>query len=387
MHKEEVFLIPIPDGHSWLGDFAAGVRRRGAGREALAAFLAGLRRRAVVTAAEMRMHLRVYRRERGPVRRHADPVLPADHHRTVRGVRVHDRAAPPDPVFSRTAAATPRRTAARPVRRHVTPGRYGQAHSAGHGDRDGPGVHRVGPRSSSPCRSPMTCRWLRRATCRADGRHAPMLFSGTVFVATEQGFSVELVPWSAEASYRMPVSVWRELVDAHFPARAWPRPAGHAGRAVAVQGAECAAHLGRHPDRAPGCCPRRRASGRARSGGRDGGDAAVNLDPVRSSRTRSRTRATSCTPTGLSGAEEPEPLELRWRTAPGYAAAEESETITRAECVLEHGGSRPVRSYCGSCRSSGGPPAARVLLPRFGTRRWQPESRRPRTVPRCSATG
>src|ERR1700739_2276924 len=35
-----------------------------------------------------------------------------------------------------------------------------------------------------------------------------MLFSGTVFVATEEGFSVELVPWSAEASYRMPVSVW-----------------------------------------------------------------------------------------------------------------------------------------------------------------------------------
>src|SRR6516165_8852170 len=35
-----------------------------------------------------------------------------------------------------------------------------------------------------------------------------LLFSGTVFVATEEGFSVELVPWSAEATYRMPVSVW-----------------------------------------------------------------------------------------------------------------------------------------------------------------------------------
>src|SRR6201996_8478100 len=50
-----------------------------------------------------------------------------------------------------------------------------------------------------------------------------MLFSSTVFVATEQGFSVELVPWSAEASYRMPVAVWRELVDAHFPGSAWLR--------------------------------------------------------------------------------------------------------------------------------------------------------------------
>jgi len=48
-----------------------------------------------------------------------------------------------------------------------------------------------------------------------------LLFSGTVFVATEEGYSVELVPWSAEASYRMPVSVWRDLVDMHFPGRAW----------------------------------------------------------------------------------------------------------------------------------------------------------------------
>jgi hypothetical protein len=48
-----------------------------------------------------------------------------------------------------------------------------------------------------------------------------LLFSGTVFVATDEGFSVELVPWSAEASYRMPVSVWHDLVDAHFPGRSW----------------------------------------------------------------------------------------------------------------------------------------------------------------------
>jgi hypothetical protein len=48
-----------------------------------------------------------------------------------------------------------------------------------------------------------------------------LLFSGTVFVATEAGFSVELVPWSAEATYRMPVATWRELVEAHFPGRAW----------------------------------------------------------------------------------------------------------------------------------------------------------------------
>jgi len=50
-----------------------------------------------------------------------------------------------------------------------------------------------------------------------------LLFSGTVFVANGDGFSVELVPWSAEASYRMPVSIWRELVDVHFPNSAWLR--------------------------------------------------------------------------------------------------------------------------------------------------------------------
>jgi hypothetical protein len=50
-----------------------------------------------------------------------------------------------------------------------------------------------------------------------------LLFSGTVFVATENGYSVELVPWSAEASYRMPVTVWQDLVDAHFPGSAWLR--------------------------------------------------------------------------------------------------------------------------------------------------------------------
>ncbi|MBV9093650.1 MAG: hypothetical protein JO132_07215 [Streptosporangiaceae bacterium] len=52
-----------------------------------------------------------------------------------------------------------------------------------------------------------------------------MLFSGTVFTENPSGhgYSVELVPWSSEASYRMPVRVWRDLVDAHFPGSAWLR--------------------------------------------------------------------------------------------------------------------------------------------------------------------
>ncbi len=50
-----------------------------------------------------------------------------------------------------------------------------------------------------------------------------MLFSGTIFVATDTGYSVELVPWSSEATYRMPVSVWQDIVEAHFPGSAWLR--------------------------------------------------------------------------------------------------------------------------------------------------------------------
>ncbi len=52
------------------------------------------------------------------------------------------------------------------------------------------------------------------------------LFSGTVFVAGVQGgagFMVERVPWEKEASFRLPVRVWRELMDGYFPGAAWIR--------------------------------------------------------------------------------------------------------------------------------------------------------------------
>jgi hypothetical protein len=34
---------------------------------------------------------------------------------------------------------------------------------------------------------------------------------------------VTQVPWSSETRYRLPVSVWREAIDAHFPNSAWIR--------------------------------------------------------------------------------------------------------------------------------------------------------------------
>jgi hypothetical protein len=50
-----------------------------------------------------------------------------------------------------------------------------------------------------------------------------LLFSGTVFLANGGSYSVELIPWSSEATYRMPVSVWQDVVNDHFPASAWLR--------------------------------------------------------------------------------------------------------------------------------------------------------------------
>lgn len=50
-----------------------------------------------------------------------------------------------------------------------------------------------------------------------------LLFSGTVFTRGESGFGVEQIPWHLEAGYRLPVRVWHELMDAHFPNSGWIR--------------------------------------------------------------------------------------------------------------------------------------------------------------------
>ena len=50
-----------------------------------------------------------------------------------------------------------------------------------------------------------------------------LLFSGTVFTRGQNGFSVEQIPWEKEAPFRLPVAVWRELMDRYFPGSAWLR--------------------------------------------------------------------------------------------------------------------------------------------------------------------
>lgn len=48
-----------------------------------------------------------------------------------------------------------------------------------------------------------------------------LLFSGTVFYRGDSGLQIAQIPWDREASYRVPVSVWKEMMDLYFPDTAW----------------------------------------------------------------------------------------------------------------------------------------------------------------------
>jgi hypothetical protein len=49
-----------------------------------------------------------------------------------------------------------------------------------------------------------------------------LLFSGTVFYADPEGaLQVAPIPWDKEARFRLPVRVWREMMDLYYPNSAW----------------------------------------------------------------------------------------------------------------------------------------------------------------------
>ena len=50
-----------------------------------------------------------------------------------------------------------------------------------------------------------------------------LLFSGTAFTRGPSGFSAEPLSWSLEASHKLPVSVWRAMMDLYFPNSGWIR--------------------------------------------------------------------------------------------------------------------------------------------------------------------
>lgn len=49
-----------------------------------------------------------------------------------------------------------------------------------------------------------------------------LMFSGTVFYeATDGGLLVEQIPWDRETKYRLPVRIWREMMDLYYPNTSW----------------------------------------------------------------------------------------------------------------------------------------------------------------------
>lgn len=57
-----------------------------------------------------------------------------------------------------------------------------------------------------------------------DGGEVPLLFlfSGTIFYAGPGGgLQVQQISWDQECVYRMPVKVWAELMNHHYPNSAW----------------------------------------------------------------------------------------------------------------------------------------------------------------------
>jgi hypothetical protein len=48
-----------------------------------------------------------------------------------------------------------------------------------------------------------------------------MLFSGSIFHAGQMGLQVAQIPWDREASYRLPVRVWKQMMDSYYGDAAW----------------------------------------------------------------------------------------------------------------------------------------------------------------------
>jgi hypothetical protein len=51
-----------------------------------------------------------------------------------------------------------------------------------------------------------------------------LLFSGTVFYRDDDGFlQMDQISWSKQAEFRLPISVWRELMEHYYPNSTWLR--------------------------------------------------------------------------------------------------------------------------------------------------------------------
>lgn len=60
---------------------------------------------------------------------------------------------------------------------------------------------------------------------QAHGADVPieLLFSGTLFYASDVGLQVEQISWDKEARFALPVQVWKDVMALYFPNSAWLR--------------------------------------------------------------------------------------------------------------------------------------------------------------------
>ncbi|MGB7190431.1 MAG: DUF6084 family protein [Acidobacteriaceae bacterium] len=58
----------------------------------------------------------------------------------------------------------------------------------------------------------------------AGGIAVTVMFSGTAFTTDEHGsMRIAQIPWDREARFQLPVEVWKQAIDAHYPGSAWLR--------------------------------------------------------------------------------------------------------------------------------------------------------------------
>ena len=169
-------------------------------------------------------------------------IVPAADHRTQPARRCTRSRCGARSASSRSAVAT------RPTERNALVELFGEPGQWGdtlrpflwtHVAHDGHRVHRRRPRST--CRSPAPTTSRSSGTkyfhALADGEiPLVLLFSGTTFVAATPASRSQPVAWHEEASYRLPVAVWRAMMDAYFPNSGWlTREPRDPRRAPAVQ--------------------------------------------------------------------------------------------------------------------------------------------------------
>jgi hypothetical protein len=75
-----------------------------------------------------------------------------------------------------------------------------------------------------PCSYDVEVAGARYMNALGDGR-APLefLFSGAVFYAEDGRLQVDRIGWDKECDFMLPVALWREAMERHFPGAAWLR--------------------------------------------------------------------------------------------------------------------------------------------------------------------